>query len=247
MENYDKIYLVGDLHGDLWSLENFVEDKAEPNSLFVQVGDLGIGFPATPSTCFLKNLNDKLAKKNSRMYAIRGNHDDPEYFNGLVKLSNVFLLKDYTIKEINGLKWFFVGGATSIDRHHPSRIEGLTYWKDEILEYDPTLTQEADVLILHTSPTNFAPVDSESGLRSTIKRFCPPVLPLINKMYDDLTLERELAQNIYNNVKPKFLYYGHFHFSNEEYKYGCRAKLLHINEIVEFTDKIEYKSSLTTY
>jgi UDP-2,3-diacylglucosamine pyrophosphatase LpxH len=64
----------------------------------------------------LEDLNEQLKKKNITMYAIRGNHDNPAFFKGDHILSNLKLLPDYTVLDLEGKKILLVGGAVSVDR-----------------------------------------------------------------------------------------------------------------------------------
>ena len=86
----------------------------------IQVGDFGAGFRKD----FLDDmlyLNDVLNEYNVTLYVIRGNHDDPKFFNGNHNWGNLKLLKDYTVLDLEGKKILLIGGAISIDRGN--RIE----------------------------------------------------------------------------------------------------------------------------
>ena len=64
-------------------------------------------------------LNAVLRKINSVLYCIRGNHDDPSYFNdNIINKSNVKLIKDYSIISVGDKNILCIGGAVSIDRKY---------------------------------------------------------------------------------------------------------------------------------
>lgn len=238
MENYEHIYIVGDIHGDYHPLVQFIDSRPS-NSLFIQVGDLGIGFPRSKSLSYFNWVDKALKEKQSKLYVIRGNHDDKRFFDEAQHTQNLFLLPDYTEKEINGFKWRFIGGATSIDRDR--RREGVNYWSSEVLDYQ-SVDSECDVLIMHTAPKSCFPVDNDDGLMKVIGCFVEPDPDLRSSIFKDLKAERELAEMIFKESNPKFLYYGHFHTSHKEYKDGCYRRLLRINEIEKFRDAIVYSN-----
>ena len=65
-------------------------------------GDIGMGFyKLNYYIDIFKSMNKKLAKKNIQLYFIRGNHDNPDYFNcipeELMSFSHVHLVRDYTV------------------------------------------------------------------------------------------------------------------------------------------------------
>jgi calcineurin-like phosphoesterase family protein len=64
----------------------------------------------------LENLNKFLHEKDIFMIAIRGNHDNPEYFKGDYKFTNLHLVPDYTVLKLEGQNFLFIGWSISIDR-----------------------------------------------------------------------------------------------------------------------------------
>jgi predicted phosphodiesterase len=119
---YKDIIFVGDIHGQLSQITYYQKIYNIRNSLFVQVGDFGIGFLRKEKEISnLKYFNDIFKNKNNVVYAIRGNHDDPTYFiENRYSTSNIKLIQDYTILDVEtnnaALKMLFMGGGTSLDR-----------------------------------------------------------------------------------------------------------------------------------
>lgn len=122
-------YVIADIHGVFDRIIPFIKEFDYSNCLIVVAGDCGFGFKLFKDYKDEFNLINKfLRKKNITMLMIRGNHDDPRYFNEeKIKLSNFKLIKDYSVismyyegdDEMLGLPKFSmlcVGGATSIDR-----------------------------------------------------------------------------------------------------------------------------------
>lgn len=202
------MYLLGDIHGDFNVISYFAQDNAnkDPKTL-IQVGDFGAGFRKH----FLDDmdyLNNILSEFNVTLYVIRGNHDDPKFFNGEYNWSNIKLLPDYTVLFIEGRRILFIGGATSIDRLQ--RIPTVSWWEDEPfnLDVDKLSTYEdIDMVITHTSPKFAHPI----GFNNLVMTYAKMDLKLLN----DLTNEREALSITYQTLieKNKITkwFYGHFH------------------------------------
>lgn len=203
------------------------------NSIIVQVGDLGMGFTSNIiDEQKLKRINSKLKSKKQKLYAYRGNHDAPKFFNGDYIFSNLELLPDYSTKIINDKVCLFVGGAISIDRC--VRIEGRSYWKDEAVKLDATKIQKCDILFTHTCGTQQYPQILSNlvyGWAEQEKKF-----DLNSRLLEELKEEKTKIDKIIELSKPKYLFYGHFHHSFCEMVDGIQCRLLNINEVYNFID-----------
>jgi len=236
------IIYLGDIHGNFTQLRAYINRLNISDTTIIQVGDFGIGFTTKKNDEeILFELNKFLESKTIIMLAIRGNHDDPFYFNGDHMYSNLKLLPDYTVMDIEDEKHLFVGGAISIDRKY--RIENdkvydrmgvakNSYWKDEVFVLNKKKLNKIkgiDVLITHTTPDWCFPVNYGS-FPEIVRSFANDDPSLIF----DLTMEREelgkffsiLSEN--NNIKHHF--YGHFHNSHTVENEGCTHHLLGIFE-----------------
>lgn len=126
--NVETSFCIGDLHGEFKSLTSCIKRYEIKNCLLLCCGDIGLGFEKEQH---YKNIFTKLNKlcKQQNVYIIfiRGNHDDPYYFdNNKIKYSNIIAIQDYTVVQIfhtNDEDCLYplhsilcVGGATSIDR-----------------------------------------------------------------------------------------------------------------------------------
>ncbi len=218
--------LLGDIHGDFQTIVNFArkKDSPEPNHL-IQVGDFGAGF----SSGFLSDmeyLNQELLNANITLYVIRGNHDNPKYFNGEYQWSNLKLLKDYSLLVIEDKRILFVGGAISIDRLR--RKENVSWWRDEVFNFNKELLESfegVDIVITHNAPNFVFPYT----FNHIVMSFAAYDLNLLN----DLTFERERFNEMYeilinkNNIKHWF--YGHFHTTRSEIYQNTNFRALGIN------------------
>jgi len=249
--------LLGDIHGRLSIIINFVQKNDIDNENIIQVGDFGLGFDSYLTDIEnLDKLNNILSKKNNKLYALKGNHDNPEFWNGHLdnKWSNIKLVKDYSILEIEGYNILFVGGAISIDRK--SRLKEMQmyaskgiktdlYWFDEefILNTDILSNLEnIDIVITHTSPDfcfpinkfGFSPIVEEYSLND-------------DNLKNDLLNERMLVTKMFNILSEKnnisMWFYGHFHNSLYQNINECGFKLLGIDEFYDYKGK-KYEENL---
>jgi hypothetical protein len=223
--NKDKpILFLGDHHGAWSQLLDIIETKKIKDFYLISVGDSGIGFTDKENQERNNNwLNEEFKERNIIFMSIRGNHDDPAYFqsDARVALDNFELIEDYTLMEYGDKKIQFIGGAVSIDR--TSRNEGRSYWEDEIVKFDREKCKEVDILVTHTAPSWCFP-----------QQFNETVYEWANEdayLLEDLTDERAIMDEICKLCKPGLHLYGHFHSSWTEEINGCKHKLLNINEI----------------
>lgn len=112
------IYVIADTHGEFNNMVKKINQYDIKDCIIVICGDVGIGFY---SKNFYENtleyLNNECLYRHINLLMIRGNHDDPYYFNNKVfSYSNVELLEDYTILTVGNDNILCVGGAISIDR-----------------------------------------------------------------------------------------------------------------------------------
>jgi UDP-2,3-diacylglucosamine pyrophosphatase LpxH len=223
IEQKDTILLVGDHHGQWDRLFEKINYYKINNCVLIHVGDGGEGFKIKKKQLREFDLLNNLFKKhNIRYWSIRGNHSDPFYFNGNIKLSNFELLDDYTVRELNGEKFLFVGGAVSIDRLY--RREGLSYWRDETFVLDESKIQECDVLITHSAPSWVGPFDKQ-GISSWCEK--DPTL------WDECLTERKDHDTLLKLSKPKRSYHGHFHLYSQVEHNGTVATILDELQIIE--------------
>jgi UDP-2,3-diacylglucosamine pyrophosphatase LpxH len=228
------VQILGDIHGNFQKL--YMKAMATKDTTIIQVGDFGVGFRSREKmTEEMTEINKRLAKNNNTLLVIRGNHDDPAYFDGNYNFSNIEFLPDYTVKNIEGKNYLFVGGAVSIDRCQ--RTAGVDYWLDErfVLDIDKLNSIEGniDVVIAHSSPSFCSPVHFNELVWYFIAQ--DPSL------HNVLLQERKDFETMYETLKAKghtieYWFNGHFHFTQEELINDTNFIVLGIDKFYKFNN-----------
>ena len=225
------VQILGDIHGNFQKL--YMKAMAVTDTTIIQVGDFGAGFKKRERFDEdMYDINKRLVKSNNQLLVIRGNHDDPAYFDGTYNFSNIEFLKDYTVRNIEGRNYLFVGGAISIDRI--IRKSGVEYWPDEkfVLDLDKinAIDEDINVVIAHSSPSFCQPVHFNELVWWYVAQ--DPSL------HNELLQERKDFEEMYNALKEnghtlEYWFNGHFHFNAEELIQDTNFILLTINQFYE--------------
>lgn len=226
--------LIGDIHGTLRTVVNEINNGTEMD--IIQVGDFGLGFKSyTRDIENMNDLNELLKIRGKDLYVIRGNHDDPKFWNGDYedKWSNIHLMEDFSMAIIDGQKVLFAGGAVSIDRN--VRTLGIDHWKNVEFEYDEDDLLDVmehlgvpDIVVTHTAPSLCHP----RGFNDLVYSFASIDPDLLT----DLRVERAQMDRMYDVIKskgtPKAWVYGHFHNDVTEERDGTKFILLGIGSCI---------------
>ena len=139
------LVFLGDTHGNNKLVQDEIDRHKIRNTTIFHVGDFCAGFTTLDNDDnILRGWDDFLRKRNLTMIVVRGNHDNPSYFEGYHMMDNLKLVKDYSVIEVDNKKVLCVGGAISIDRIlsitiNQSNIKygnsNRVWWKDEIFVY----------------------------------------------------------------------------------------------------------------
>lgn len=230
-------YVIADIHGDFDQFLRQVKERFYGCNLIV-CGDIGLGFLSTDKTIeTLNHINNVLASIAVTCYMIRGNHDDPSWFDGTHdNYSHINLVRDYDLlRTANDEYILCIGGAVSVDRSErikkynervKFRIDRLgdtedearaavtqTYWVNEGIVYSKDIIEQAigdtkiSYVITHTSPT-FAFPTNKTHIAYWLERD--------DKLLDDLNEERHILSEVFdylteNGHNIKKWIYGHFH------------------------------------
>lgn len=223
------MYLVGDTHGVFHAIR--LCDYIPKGQDIIHMGDIGLGFyPLKRDLNDLQVLADDLARRNQRLFIVRGNHDNPAFWNeGLAsKLRNserLIFLPEFARAKTAAQSIIFVNGGVSIDR--VERIPLISYWKDEITPDIPENLKPADIVIAHDAPSYFNhPTD-------TLPDKYPFYVARDRSLMAESYAQREKLDRVAEIVKPKRWYSGHYHNSMVQEKNGIRYQALGINEIIK--------------
>lgn len=235
------VIIIGDIHRNFRHIKEQIEKSSLQNSTLIQVGDFGIGYKPSIDMDILNDLNNFLEKNNCLLYVIRGNHDDPHYFDGTYHYSNLKLMKDYSTEIIENKKYLFCGGATSIDRVSLKKRMQLTeklgiiepiYWEAESFVYDEEKLKDLhdiDIVITHTAPEWCYPHRIGSYFEESFKED--------SNLKENLMHERSSVSKLFNKLKEnnnpvELHFYGHFHQSAHTEWYGISHFLVDAKEFL---------------
>lgn len=226
---------IGDIHGNIPLIYQFIQKHEIMNENFIQVGDFGLGFNKLEKEQQLMfDLNEHLVANNNMLYVIRGNHDDPKYWTtNIYDFSNIKLVPDYTVLTIEEKKILFVGGAISIDR--VIRATGSEWWPDEVFVYDEEKLKELDLAGLNYVVTHSAPRFVHPRVFGSVVYTYTAIDP---KLEDDLNAERDKISQLYDyldkiDLAPQKYFYGHFHASHREQIEDTEFVLVGIDQFLE--------------
>jgi UDP-2,3-diacylglucosamine pyrophosphatase LpxH len=232
---YDCLCVVGDVHNDFSIFTEYLNKFNLKNVAFLCVGDFPRGLGTEKRQLVheekVKNLNNELIEYSSTLYVVRGNHDNPKFFEGNNDYSNIKFLPDYTVLSINEKNIFFLGGAISVDRKE--NIEGIDWYPDEGVKFNfdiiPKL-HDIDIMITHTAPDGIFPFVHSTFV---LKKF-----EFDSQLRTDLNIERHKMRQFYDALKIqcpslKQYFYGHFHQDFNTYIGDCKFTLVGIGKILE--------------
>ena len=221
------VVVCGDIHGAFEEMVfKLCVQYGMTDTLLIVSGDCGFGFekPGYYEQVFNK-ISRRLTKANNWVVMIRGNHDDPAYFQEQrIHHERFRSIPDYSIVTACGHTILCIGGAISIDRTYrlavdsrPHSVQTACYCADEMPYYDEEALAainaqfKIDTVVTHTSPS-FCELITKEGLMGWAKR-------------DDTLLD--------SGHPLTHWFYGHFHQSWNASIYGVLFSMLDIMEFKE--------------
>lgn len=247
-DDVSNVIVCGDIHGEFNEIVNkiCVQNKIQ-DSVIIIAGDCGFGFNKRDYYVNMYNKNSRrLEKSNNYILCVRGNHDDPEYYNygGLFEKKRMMCIPDYSVIEVAGRTILCIGGAVSIDRKYRIREEirlnmhsttktKSVYWYSEMPVFDSMkLSDVIERFVIDTVVTHTAPSFCEKVQKTGIEEWCK----FDENLSDDLDAERKTMDKIYDYLVEKKQpirdwVYGHFHWSWNAWIDGINFTMLNINEL----------------
>lgn len=216
------IAFIGDIHGDfdaLVSIQNrAVRENPDTHLTFIQVGDLG----------YYSGLKEQYYRSLPRkFYWIHGNHDETDSLvvhSDVVEVwHNAFYIPNGIVREIDGKRIAFFGGASSVDKAW--RKPGISWWASEV----PTKEQldrfngidKVDLMVCHTAPQHY--IDRRMNHLELERMFELP-----KEWYDPTSV---MIQELWERWGRPHLVCGHLHRSD----LFDNIKVIGINELYIFS------------
>lgn len=218
------VYLLGDNHGFYGEIFELLEERNIRDSLVIHVGDGEEGCESWNDD-LIAILNTRFQELNVEYLSIRGNHSNPSLFDGRVTESHFKLIPDYTQLLINGERWLLIGGAISINRI--DLIPGIDWWSDERFVLRKDLITSADVLVTHSGPSWIGP----PCRNEFVQIFADSEMERGIDLIDELEIERQLHDRLFDLVRPSSWYLGHFHCTEVLTHKGCKTRVLDVCEL----------------
>ena len=211
------IYILGDIHGNITPIDNFMKNNDIPHineDILILLGDVGANYYLNKRD---KKFKEKLCKYNLTYFCIRGNHEErpsilaeqnpndwhyDELFGNSTIVENEFPQIHYALdipaiynlpldnREVPAL---VIPGAYSVDKNY--RLERGWQWfeheqltPEEMEEGRKLFNKPFEIVLTHTCPLSLQPID------------------LFLNMVDPSTIDRstevyleELVQSLNNN------------------------------------------------
>lgn len=243
--NYDSLLVCGDIHGEFKTLIYNIKKFGLEKCAIIIAGDCGIGFEKEEYYSHVYNsIRAVLENRKIMILMIRGNHDDPAYFDGRrIDYPLMKAIPDYSVISIDTTAVLCVGGAISLDRisrkewmqkrmEHPRKFNSV-YWEGErpiidyiALENIKNSGIRINRVVTHSAPSICAP--SLTGLQYHF--LLDPYLE------HDILQERNtldlLRNTLLSDKHPvKEWVYGHYHQSKNEYIEDIMYIQLNIHEL----------------
>ena len=216
-----QLWICGDIHGELSGFVRNAVNRGISCADILVVGDFGAGFgrPKSMDVAYGK-VCAALEKNDICIYTIRGNHDNPAFFDGLHDFDRLHFLPDHCAIELCGKTIFPIGGAISSDI---DLIDPLTrksrrmindtlikmdsskrvWWPDEAPSVPSTSSgtlspERVDIVVSHEAPLSFEP----SLVRADYVR---------DETWLKIVESRKYLDYVLQIVKPILWFYGHYH------------------------------------
>jgi len=226
------IVVVGDIHGNFEALVYKCSIQCSmTDTLIIVAGDCGFGFqrPNYYEDMY-KKVSNRLSKANNWLVFVRGNHDNPAYFDGKqVNYNRWKAVPDYSVLKACGHTILCIGGAISVDRSwrrleylgrtviegEDERLLPEVYWPNEAPVYDEAkLAAINEVCAVDAVVSHTAPSFCEKLSRAEIQNW----LVKDEDLLEDIKAERKVMDNIQaylyaHNHPLDYWFYGHFHES----------------------------------
>ena len=236
-----QLWICGDIHGELSGLVRNAVNCGISCADVLVVGDFGVGFgrPKSMDVAYGK-VRATLEKNDICIYTIRGNHDDPAFFDGRHDFDRLHFLPDHHIIELCGKKIYTIGGAVSadIDLVDPLSRKSRRMINDSLIKFGSSkrvwwpnetpvqiaegLPIAVDIVISHEAPLSFDPPLVQAA-------------HVRNETFLKIVESRKYLDYVLSHVKPASWFYGHYHCHFEGSYQNTLYRCLDIAEMTQIT------------
>lgn len=231
MRNERQLWICGDIHGEISGLVRKAVNRGISCADILVVGDFGAGFgrPKSMDVAYGK-VRAALEKNDICIYTIRGNHDDPAFFDGKHDFERLHFLPDHCIIELCGKRIYPVGGAVSadIDMVDPLSRKSRRMINDSLIKFGSSKRvwwpDEAPTQIVYGSAPSagsgtLASIEIPEGIDIVVSHEAPllfePSLMQADHVRDETWLKivesRKYMDYVLQIVNPTLWFYGHYH------------------------------------
>lgn len=244
------VAICGDIHGDFNQVvyKCCIQYKMI-DTIIIVAGDCGFGFEKEGYyEDVYKRNRDRLSKSNNSILFVRGNHDNPAYFNDYpINHRRWMTVPDYSVIKTCDHNILCIGGAISVDRLYrindsryltakpDNPLAKNIYWpnehpvfsKDKLNSINETCL--IDVVVTHTAPS-FCELRSKSDLTT--------MSMIDEKLSENVRHERQVMDDVFHCLKTMghplhYWFYGHFHQSWHQDIDGVQFIMLDIMELAQ--------------
>ncbi|EXZ90195.1 metallophosphoesterase [Bacteroides fragilis] len=175
------IVASGDIHGDFIQLVfKLCVQYQMKDTILIVAGDCGFGFEKKESYENMVKQNVKrMNEANNWIVFIRGNHDNPAYFDGYTfKYKRFIAIPDYTILQARSHTVLCVGGGISIDRQYrlqaweKKQVRSVSESSTDKLARNVYRSTEAPVFDKEKMVTISAKYTVDAAITHTAPSFC---------------------------------------------------------------------------
>jgi predicted phosphodiesterase len=226
-----RIRIIGDVHGHNSHYRKLLDDDLAGS---VQLGDMGFSDD-------YEELKEHVDPNTHRF--VPGNHDNYD------DLPPHAYSEDYGMEEVGGLRFFYIRGADSVDKHR--RIPGVSWWDREQITwsvgYDILKAvdeHKPDIILSHDCPADCVYIGRpEEPLDVQRSRGV-----ITNKSKLNLSITNQVLTAVFEQHQPKLWVFGHHHHNwterIAETRFICLDSLCHL-DICVFEDGL--RSLLSTH
>lgn len=237
-----KVYLTGDIHGDIGDLFDRIEGyNLKEQDILILLGDSGLEFHSFYTKPKISPWDDKVQKRlrekiPATIICVQGNHDVPfkemhgensKIFGANAKKSNgIYFVQNGEVLTIDEKKFLVIGGAFSIDKDYRLR-KGYPYWENEELN-----KQEMEQIFINIKGKKYNYVLSHT---------CPLSVMPEKALFDlDFVAENrteKFLEIVKQNIVFEKWFCGHFHINKTQGPFNFLSDAVNVLEIVQNKEK----------